>query len=156
MFDNKLMTVVVGMAAGALSQAITFGTYDHFKSKGYSGWKAGAVSGGLISGASLLAIMALKGTETEATVTSGCLSGGCSGTAGVTLTKIPGALGYLTAQQLNGITVQQLSGITVDPLGALPRSAQKRQTISRRTKDPRQYMRYRKYAQRSPKRFRIV
>ena len=110
MFENKFMTVMMAAAVGAVGNALTFGTYDHFKAKGYSGWMAGALMGGVLAGVSSGLLMMYRGSQTEATATAGCLSGGCSGLAGITLTKLPGAVGYLTAQQLNGITVQQLSG----------------------------------------------
>jgi hypothetical protein len=128
MFENKLATIGMATAVGAVSQALAFGTYDYFKAQGYGGWMAGALSGGIIAGASSAILMMFKGTATEATATAGCLSGGCQGLAGVTLTQLPKSLGFLTAQQLNGVTVQQLSGQPGLTIGAIPRSAQTRRT----------------------------
>jgi hypothetical protein len=128
MFENKLMTVGMAAATGALAQGLMFGTYDHFKNKGYSGWMAGAVMGAILSGAGSAILLMSRGTATEATATAGCLSGGCAGLAGVTLTQLPKSLGFLTAQQLNGVTVQQLSGQPGLTIGAIPRSAQTRRS----------------------------
>ena len=107
MFENKAMVIGIAAATGALGNALTFGTYDYFKGKGYGGWTAGALMGGILglAGGALLAF-----SKPQTAEIAGCLGGGCSGLAGVTLTQLPKAIGYFTAQDLSGVTVEQLSG----------------------------------------------
>ena len=108
MFDNKLKTILLASATSALAQGLMFGTYDYFKNKGYGGWQAGALMGGVLG---LAGGVVLSMTQTGETATAGCLAGNCGGLAGVTITQLPKAIGYFTAQELSGITVEQLNGV---------------------------------------------
>ena len=105
-----IVRALVLLASAAAAGAINFGTYGTLsKKRGWSPWKAGAVTG-IVTGVSAVAIAMLSnalggsglGMPTAQPV--GMLT--ASPVSGLQVHQLPAGIGLLTAQQLNGVYTQ--------------------------------------------------